>query len=177
MSEGVRRIRDPGDPTEGLGDLSTLEQVPDMTLAGGQERIGLDVPGSDREPARGDRGHQLIASRRAYRQVVLNDDGLTIEEEAPVRVLLELVEHPVDGVDETGPEGFERPVPLTVPVGVRHHQHVAVHAPLLALPATIGDTFPAGAERRPLHTGERDLGRAVQLEESRTPSPSLRPRT
>ena len=137
MTEGVRRVGDRRDPAERLRDPTTLEQVAHVALAGGEERVGLDVPRADREPPGRDGGHQLVAPRGAHHQVVLQHDGLAVEQESPLGVLVELVEDPVDRVDEPGPERFERPVPLSVPVGVRHQKDVAFHAPLLVRPATM----------------------------------------
>jgi hypothetical protein len=59
-------------------------------------------------------------------EVVLEDDVLAVEHEAPeLRVLLERFQQPVDGVDEAEAEVLEGRPPLAVPVRVVVDDHEA----------------------------------------------------
>lgn len=62
-----------------------------------------------------------VPSRSAWwtdGQVVLNDDGLAVKDEAPARVRVEQVENDVHGIDEAGTELLEASIPLSIPVRV-----------------------------------------------------------
>ena len=119
VTERVRCVggRRAGSPVR--GHPPAFQQVADVGLARRQEGVGLHVPGTDGDAFLPARRGQLVAAIGADGRVVLEDDGLAVELEVEAGILGDQVEHPVDGVDEPGPERLERPIPLPVPVGVR----------------------------------------------------------
>ncbi len=60
---------------------------------------------------------------RADLEVVVDGGELAVEREAERRIGVEHVKDTVDHVDELHPEALERPIPLAVPVRVRHEVH------------------------------------------------------
>ena len=101
-----------------------------MRFARGQQRIGLHVPGSNRD-ASGPTGLlQRLAAGRPYLKIVLEDDRLSIEQEHEVRVGLDPLEHPIDGIDQTGPESLEGAIPLPIPVRVRDPKTLQARPPV-----------------------------------------------
>ena len=119
VAKGVGRVGDPGDRSELLADPPPLEEVPDVGLAAGKQGVRLHVPGADRQTTGAAGGRQPLGLAGSDRQVVLDHDGLAVEHEAPARVGVDQVEHPVDRVHEPRPEGLEGPIPLAIPVRVR----------------------------------------------------------
>jgi hypothetical protein len=124
VPERVGHVRDAGAAPDRLGDAPPHQQVADERLAGRQQGIGLHVPGADGQPPGPHHSFELVTTTRPHREVVLDHDRLPVEQERPTRIDREQVEHAVDGVDQPRPERLERPVPLAVPVRVRHQQDV-----------------------------------------------------
>ena len=119
MAEGVRRIQDVEAAAPPLGVGPSRQQVANQRFAGGNQLIGQDVPGSHLEPAVGDECAGAGFLVRANRQVILQQDGLSVEHEAPEAGL---ALHPGDEVVECGDQAAHelgaREVPLPIPVRV-----------------------------------------------------------
>ena len=76
---GVEHVRP---PAQALRVGAAEEQVPHEALARRNELVGQDVPGADLEAAGADQGGDPDALVRADAQVVLEQHGLAVEEEA-----------------------------------------------------------------------------------------------
>ena len=122
VAERVRGVGHLRRPPVRLGHQPPLEQVADVALAGGKEQVRLGVQGRWQAGRSGRRPPAGPASR-VDGEVVLHHDGLPVEQEAPPRILVELVEDPVDRVDEPGAEGLEGPVPRGPSVCARRSGH------------------------------------------------------
>ena len=113
------QVADVHHATEGRATRDAGLQVADEGLAGDEELVHEDVPGSDGEPAGRGEGPQPLLVLGTDLEVVVDDGHLAVEEEVAVgAVALELVEQAVDQRDQLQAEGLERLVPLAVPVGV-----------------------------------------------------------
>jgi hypothetical protein len=55
---------------------------------------------------------------RANGQLVLDDNGLPVEDKGPAGVPIQLIENDVDRIDQACPKFLAAPVPLSVLVGV-----------------------------------------------------------
>src|ERR687896_631151 len=98
-------------------DATSGQQIADERLAAGNQLVGENVPWSRFQPALTKQGRQLASAIGANGEVVLEDDALSVEQEAlagPRRV----VEQFVDELDESLLEPANRVIPLAVPVGV-----------------------------------------------------------
>ncbi len=119
VAEHVREVADLHHPAEGRAPSDAGLQVADDRLARDEELVHEDVPGPDGEPPGCGQGTQALFVLGPDGQVVIDDRHLPIEQElGEGRVTLEQVEQAVDETDQFQPEGLERVVPLTVPVGV-----------------------------------------------------------
>jgi hypothetical protein len=118
VPEGVGRVALARDRADRLAHQPAEEQVADVGLAGRQQGVGLDVPGSDRDASLRAAPSELVPAAGPDLEVVLQHDGLAIEQEAVARVLGAQVEDAIDQVDQTRAEVLEGPVPLAVPVGM-----------------------------------------------------------
>jgi hypothetical protein len=102
------------------------EQVPNERLATRDELVREDIPGSCFESTVPDecreRGHAIGANGR----VVVDEDGLPIEEKAR-RAIWRLVQELVDERDKALAKALEGVIPLPVPVGVRDDVNVERH--------------------------------------------------
>ena len=86
----------------------------------GIELVGEDIPRPDLQPTVAHEPRDSRALLGPDPEIVLEQDGLTVEEEAAkIRGGVEAVEQVVDGGDEAGHEGGAGKIPLPVPVGVR----------------------------------------------------------
>src|SRR5439155_6320516 len=130
----------------------SLEQVADVGFPGREQRVGLDVPRSDRETPRAARRLEVGAASGTDLQVVLEHDRLPVEQEAESGVVGDELEDAVDEIDETRAKGLVRPVPLAVPVRVRDEDALHVRA---AIYQTAVDASNHGAPRvsRPPRSG------------------------
>jgi hypothetical protein len=132
MPEGVGGVGDACDRAERLADAPSLREVPDVRLPARDQRIRLHVPRPDLDPSGLDVRFELGPAVRPDRDVVLEDDRLSVQQEGVLGVRRHHVEHLVHGVDEARTEGLERAVPLAVPVGRRNEDdvHQFVHGPV-----------------------------------------------
>ena len=118
MPEGVGDVRDARYGSERARDRSTEQQIANVGLAAGQQRVGLDVPRAGGEPSRAQSGDELVVTVRSHLEVVLEHDRLTVEHETKAGIGREQIEHGVDRVHEPSAEHLERPVPLPIPMEV-----------------------------------------------------------
>ena len=142
------RVLDPGQPqdlghlrdvAEHVGEVPHAHRAAELVapcdaelevahdrLSRHHELVHEDHPRPEVEPARGDERGDALGPVGPDLGVVVDDDGLAVEEEPPVRiVVLEEVEQVVDERDQTGPRGLERGIPLAVPVRVGHDADLA----------------------------------------------------
>ena len=102
------------------GLLEPELQVPDDGLARHHELVHLDHPRPERDAARRREPPQRVGRLGPHLEVVVDDRGLPVEQEARVgHVRLEQRQQRVEQLDEPHPERLERRVPLAVPVRVR----------------------------------------------------------
>src|SRR5687768_342455 len=94
---------------------SAGEEVPDETLARGNQRIGEHIPRTGLDRALSQRAGNVSRSFGSEFEVVLEDDGLPIEQKGAPRYTLE---HFVDQRDKPAAELGEGPVPFPIPVSV-----------------------------------------------------------
>jgi hypothetical protein len=127
MPEGIGTVKHwRAHGAEQLKLMATNEQVPHKRLAAGNQLIGEHVPGACLEPPGSEQAANTIPLRRASLQVILQDDGLPIEEERlPFTGWLR--EQIIDKVDEADPEFLSRSIPLAIPVGVRNKMNLERH--------------------------------------------------
>ena len=99
-------------------------EVADDRLARDHELVHEDHPRPHRQAAGGGQAAQRLGRLGPYLEVVVDDDGLAVEQETGVaQVALEEGEELVEQPDEPGPEHLERRVPLPVPMRVRDDPH------------------------------------------------------
>ena len=120
MTERIRRIQHVEPAAEPLGIRRAEQQVAHQRFARGDELIGEHVPRTDLQAPRLDEGPDLGLLLRARAQVVGDEYGLAIEQEAAVaRVRLQPLEQVIQRGDEPRLKRGARQIPLAVPVGVR----------------------------------------------------------
>ncbi len=95
-----------------------------MGFTGRDQRVWLDVPRPDPKATAPTRGDDFVAAPWANVQVILEHDRLPVQHEPPTLILSEEVEHPVNRVNQPPAEALKHPIPLAVPMRVRHQ-----HAP------------------------------------------------
>ena len=120
MAEGVGRIQHVEPPAELVGVRGAQQQVANQRLAGGDQLVGEDVPGPHLQAPCFHQGLEIGLALGARVQVVGDEHGLAVEQEALVpRVGLEPLDQVVQRGQEARLKGGARQVPLAVPVGVR----------------------------------------------------------
>ena len=129
VAERVRRVEHGwGDGAERVQDAPPGEQVADVRLSAGDQRIGQHVPRPRLEPPLLQRGCQLVAPLGPDREIVHQRDRLPVEQEPLQRGIHagpnRSIEQLVDQRDEPLSEAPHGLVPLAVPVRVRHDEHV-----------------------------------------------------
>jgi hypothetical protein len=133
-AEDLRHLRDVPEHVGQIADLHRAAelgraaqaelQIAHDRLAGHHELVHEDHPRSHRQATGGGEALESIRRLGPDLEVVVDDDGLAVEQEPGVaQVPLEEREQLVEQADEPGPEHLERRVPLAVPVGVRHDRH------------------------------------------------------
>ena len=121
VTEHVGEVTDRRRATEIVGAREPHLQIADERLARHHELVHQDHPRSDLQPAAGREPRDRRSGVRTHLEVVVDDGGLPVEEEARVRqVALEHREQLVEELYQPETEGLERRVPLAVPMGVRH---------------------------------------------------------
>ena len=119
MTERVGDVADHHLRAEFTAGAVALQQVADGGLRADQEFVRQDVPGADQDASFLDKAAQVGLALRADLQVVVEDDGLSVEHEVPViLVVFKNVKQAVNQVDELQAELLEGEVPFAVPVGV-----------------------------------------------------------
>ena len=102
------------------------EQIPNHRFAARNQLVSEDVPGPRLESPVSQRGAEDRGAVGAHRQIVFDDDRLTVEQKGfPAR---DAVEQLVDERHESLPEAFRRLVPFAVPVRVRDDVDVERHS-------------------------------------------------
>ena len=119
MSEGIGRIGDVRTLAQFGCHPTAFEKIANVGLAARDQRVGLDVPGTDGDPACMTGSFQPFALIRADGEVVLDHDGLPVELETVLRVGIDEFEDSIDGVDQARAKRLERLVPFAVPVRMR----------------------------------------------------------
>jgi hypothetical protein len=94
---------------------TSREQIADESFSAGNQLVSEDVPGTSLDTSVLQRGGDVRCALRSDVEVVLQHDGLPVEEEAAVA---RTVQNLVDQRDELLPEAFGRVIPLAIPVGV-----------------------------------------------------------
>src|SRR3989442_8941752 len=96
------------------------EEIPDQSLARRDLLVGKHVPGAQLQPSGLDQGAHVTLTLRPGAQIVLDQDGLAVEQEAAVRRIgLQSLHQVVHDRNETGLECGARQIPLAIPVRVR----------------------------------------------------------
>jgi hypothetical protein len=102
------------------------EKVSNDGFTARDELVGKDEPWTRLEPSISQQFGELFGSFGADREIVLDENRLTVEQEALATVRRN-VEEGVDQRDEPLPKAIERMVPLTIPVRVRNDVNVERH--------------------------------------------------
>ena len=121
VAEHVGEVADPhgGVAAQGLGASQAVLQVADRGLTRDHEFVHEDHPRPHLEPAGGGERGEAGGRVGPYRQVVVDDRGLAVEEEPGERgVGFQQLQQVVDQVHELHPVLLEGGVPLPVPVRV-----------------------------------------------------------
>src|SRR5438552_14418954 len=117
MAERVRGIENVGSPAELFGVGATGEEVSHQGFAGGDELVREDVPGTDLQPSIGHQAAHGVDSVGADSQVVLEQDGLAVEQEtSEAGFRLEASDQIIDRRHESGDEPGAWQIPLAIPV-------------------------------------------------------------
>ena len=109
------RRRRGAQPTE---NATAEKEIAHESLAARNELVGEDVPRAGLESACLQQRGELRCTLRTHLEVVLENDALTVEQEA-LAVSGRMVEQLVDERDETLAESNEWVIPLAIPVCVR----------------------------------------------------------
>ena len=119
MAEGVGRIQHVESPAPPLRVRRAQEQVPHQPFARRNLLVGQHVPRPDLEATRLDQRLEVGLALGPHAHVVLEQHGLAVQQEAPVRrVALQPLDQVVQHGDEPRLERGARQIPLAVPVGV-----------------------------------------------------------
>ena len=119
VPEGVRGVAYHHHRAELLRRADADLEVAHPGLAADEELVGEHVVGADEQTARLHQPLDVGATLRAHLQVVVQSDGLPVQDEVAVfRVAVQQVEELVQHAHQAYPEPLERPVPLAVPVRV-----------------------------------------------------------
>ena len=119
VAEHVGQVADLHHPAQLRRPPHPLFEVPDERLAGDEELVHQDPPGTDGKPPCRDEARDALLVLRPDLEVVVHGRRLAVEREAHPRVGLHLVEQAIDQLDQAQAERLEREVPLAVPVRVR----------------------------------------------------------
>src|SRR5664280_1384216 len=106
------------------GALPAKAQVADDRLPGDQELVQQPLPRSNCQAATRHQAPGPRLSLRTYVQVFVYRRELAVEGKAKPLVRLELIEDPVNHLDQAHAKDLEREIPLAVPVGVRDEDDV-----------------------------------------------------
>ena len=120
VAEGVRRVEHVGATAKPLGVGPAEQKIANERLPGRDEFVREDIPRPDLQPAVAHEPRDARTLLRTDPEVVLEQHGLTVEEEAAkIGRGVEAVEQIVEGGNEPGHECGAGKIPLPVPVGVR----------------------------------------------------------
>ena len=119
MAEGVGRVQHVHSPPEGGSVRAAEEEIPEESLAGGNQLIGQDIPGPGLEPSGPHRLVNAMRLGRSERQIVLQQDRLPIEKKAgEPGIDIEPLDQVIQHAGKPRVQHPLREVPLAVPVGV-----------------------------------------------------------
>ena len=108
MAEHVRQVADLHGATPSLAEPEPELEVPQDVLAGHEELVHQDVPGTHRDPASLRQCSEAPLVLGPDLQVVIDDGHLAIEEEASVgRIILHEIEEVVEHLDEVHAKRLE----------------------------------------------------------------------
>ena len=117
VAECVREVADVGNLAVFGGNLLPDEHVAHVGFAVNKVFVLQDVPRAGDKTSFGNVLFDLFAHLRTYGEVVLDDNRLTVEMEAPERrVGVEGIQQTVEKFHQLEAVRFERHVPFTVPV-------------------------------------------------------------
>ena len=120
VPERVGRVQHVEPAAQPLGVSRPQQQVPHQGLARRDQFVGEHVPRADLEAAGLHERLHISLPLRARTQVVGEQHGLTVEQEAPVAgVRLQSLDQVVQSWNQSRLERSARQVPLAIPVGVR----------------------------------------------------------
>jgi hypothetical protein len=120
VAEHVRQVADLHRSAQLLRPRPAPLQVAHQRLTAHEELVHQDLPWTDGEAPRAHVTRDPFRLLRPNLQVVVDGRELAIEREREVSVCLEHLQDAIDEVDELHPEALEGPIPLAVPVGMRH---------------------------------------------------------
>ncbi len=119
VSEGVRGVADHHHRAELCRRADADLEVAHRGLAADKKLVGEHVVGADEQAAGLNQPLDVGAAVRAHLQVVVQDDGLPVQDEVPVLgVPVQQVEELVQHAHQAHPERLEGLVPLAVPMGM-----------------------------------------------------------
>jgi len=120
MPECIGRVQHVRSPTQALGIRRAEQQVPDQRLPRRDQLVRQHVPRPYLQAAGFDECLQLALALGTSTQVILDEDGLTVEQEGPEsRIGGHTFEENVEHRDEPRVKSRARKEPLAVPVRVR----------------------------------------------------------
>ena len=120
MPERVRGVQHAGPATPPLAVRGALEQVAHERFARWDQLVGQHVPGAELESPRRDQGPNIRLAVRSRLEVILQQHGLAVEQEAAVAgIAAQQLDQVVEHGDEPCLKRPPREIPLPVPVGVR----------------------------------------------------------
>ncbi len=142
VAEHVGQVADGHGAAERGAPLQAERQVADQRLTRDQELVGKDVPRTHGQPSGRGEPAQAGLGLGSELEVVVHDRHLPVEQEMGVRrIPLDVIEQPVEEIDQAEPKPLERQVPLAIPVRVRNDGHLGGHA------GSVGQPGPEAAMR------------------------------
>src|SRR5450756_2209815 len=137
VPEHVGQVANDHTAAQLTGALPAEAQVADDRLPGDQKLVQQHLPRSDRQAAIGHHAPDPRLGLGSDAQVVVDRGELAVEGEAKPLLRLELIEDPVDHLDQAHAEDLEGEIPLTVPVGVWDEHDVGGVGHWISLPRSI----------------------------------------
>ena len=119
VTEGIGRVQHVQPSAQPLRVSGAEQQVSDEGLTGRNQLVGQDVPGTDLEAPGFHQRLDLAVALGSSAQVVLDENGLPIEQEAAKSaVRLEPFQQHVEHCHEPRVKRGARQIPLAIPVGM-----------------------------------------------------------
>src|SRR3954452_12795923 len=119
VSKGVGRVEHITATTEPMRIRLSGEEISNQRFSRGDELVGENVPGTYLKPLGAHQLHDGGFSVRPHREIVLEENGLSVEQKGRAGLRGKLVEEIIESGNQAGKKDGLREVPLPVPVGVR----------------------------------------------------------